>query len=141
LSLRLSDGRQLLLFGHAKGTVFLDVAADRQTESQIPPAVWRNLTQRGPFRIDATTLNQTRVGRAPRPGDRAFFSLDLYTSAKLKQGAGSGTLSCSYVDGQDAFCDGTLSLTDGSRVTASGYLDPSAPSLSLDANTDSSSAT
>jgi len=49
--------------------------------------------------------------------------------------AGSGVLSCSYVGEQIAFCEGTLSLSDRSRVTASRYLDPNASDLSLAAIT------
>lgn len=133
LAIHLSDGRQLVLFGRADNAIFVNETDDREVDSRISPAVWRTLAQAGPFRVVASPSTKAVGAKGLHPGDRALFALDLYTSAQLKHGAGSGTLSCSYLAGRNAICEGTVALSDGSRFSASGYLDPSTSSVSLSA--------
>jgi hypothetical protein len=130
LAIQLSDGRQLVLVGHADHTLFVDETDDRDA-GQVSPAVWRTLTEAGPFRINSSSLRQDRGSNGLRPGDRALFSLDLYTSTRLERAAGSGVLTCSYLGGRNALCDGTVSLADGARFSASGFLDANTSSVTL----------
>jgi hypothetical protein len=131
LAIQLSDGRQLVLVGHADQTLFVDETDDRDADSQVSPAVWRTLTAAGPFRINTSSLRQDRGSKGLRPGDRALFSLDLYTNTRLEHAAGSSVLTCSYLGGRNALCDGTVSLADGARFSASGFLDPNTSSVTL----------
>ena len=71
------------------------------------------------------------TANGPLPGDRALFTFNLYTTAGLERKTGSAVLTCQYGFDRNAICDAAFDLEDGSRLIASGVLNPGATTLTL----------
>ena len=146
LDVRLSPGSGLVLYSHAaRQDQFVDSSDDRlrgrasvsldRPAAAVPAAIERTLTVTGPFRVDRALLRAagSLEGEAdgPLPGDRALLAFTLFTTAGLDRRAGSAVLTCQYGFEHNAFCNAAFDLADGSRLTASGVLEPGAKNLTL----------
>jgi hypothetical protein len=86
----------------------------------------------GPFDLDAAVVRSSaKASGGPLPGDQALLSLNLYTTARLERSAGSAVLTCEYGTDDNAYCDAVVHLEDGSRLMASGMLNPDASHVTL----------
>jgi len=66
----------------------------------------------------------------PISGDEGVFAFDLYTKADLKSKAGSGVFICWYNFNQNAFCDASFQLSNGSLI-GKGAFSFNAPKFAL----------
>ncbi|MBV8066191.1 MAG: hypothetical protein JOY73_11745 [Actinobacteria bacterium] len=70
-------------------------------------------------------------GNGPFAGDVAIYALSLYSSATLKQRAGSAVYTCYFNYDRHAFCQAYYTLTAGSTLVASGPIDFNATGFTI----------
>jgi hypothetical protein len=135
------NGQGVVLYSAPARTEFVDntggkdATAGSSASREQTAAVVRALNDGGPLHVDAAVLRRSTTippaPQGPQPGDQALLSLSLYKTAGLSRSAGSAQLSCQYGLNQQALCDATVYLQDGSRLTASGILDKDSSHLDL----------
>jgi len=136
LSLHLSDGSGLVLYSVPARARFLDNADDRLAgqPSARRAAIVRSLSG-GPFQVPAALVHVASTTRhvtdGPLPGDRALVSFRVFRNAALDTPAGSAVLTCQYGLDRKAYCDGSVALVDGGRLTGSGTLNADANHYTL----------
>ncbi len=142
LALRLTDGSGVVLYSKARHAPFVDnsdgrargrSSSDAEVTAPLAAAGIRHmLGGGGPFDLEAAVVRSAvQPAGGPLPGDQALLSLNLYTTARLERGAGSAVLTCEYGMHDNAYCDAVVHLEDGSRLMASGMLNPDASHATL----------
>jgi hypothetical protein len=71
-----------------------------------------------PFDADVlpTPPNANSAKKGARAGDKALFTLKLYSDAKLTRPVGTAAYSCTVNFGQQAICEGQFELRDGTMI-------------------------
>jgi len=114
--------RTLTVYSVATGLQYINTADDR-ARGKLNNPLGSNANKLAPKSLGS--------GNGPFAGDVAIYALNLYSSATLKQKAGSAVYTCYFNYDRHAFCQAYYTLTAGSTLVASGPIDFSATGFTI----------
>jgi hypothetical protein len=102
-----TQGRSFVVYAKPTRAQFVNHADDRQRGKILNP-FGSDLLQPPP--------NANSGKKGARAGDKALFSLRLYSDAKLTRSVGTAIYTCTFNFAQEAICEGNFALNGGTMI-------------------------
>jgi hypothetical protein len=100
-----THGRSFVYYAKGTRVQFISHADDRVRGSKL-----------NPFNADIIPPPPKTGGKGAGPGDKAFFSLKLYSDAGLKRLIGTAIYSCTFNFAHQALCEADFALHNGTML-------------------------